>query len=49
MPAILTPNGKAAAVTSCDGLRFVFTTTHPIQENRTHAHYHISHAQRKPL
>ena len=31
-----------------DGFGFVFTTTRPVQENRTDAHYHIFPTQRKP-
>ena len=43
-PALSTHNGKAAAVTSCDGLRFVLTTTRPARKDRTDVLYHIFRA-----
>ncbi len=40
MSTTLTPNEEAAAVTSCDGLNFVFSTTHPLTKEQTNAYYH---------
>lgn len=48
MPASPTHNAEAAATNTRDGFGLIFTTDSPIQENRTDAYYHISHAQRKP-
>ena len=35
MPLLFAQNGKAAAVTSCDGLNFVSSTTHPLTQEQT--------------
>ena len=33
-------NEKAAAVTSCDGLYFVSSTTHPLTKEQMNVYYH---------
>ena len=48
MPLTPPQNAEAAAEKTRDGLRFVFTTTRPIQENRTDVPYHIRPAAFKP-
>ena len=40
-------NGKAATVTSCDGLRFVFTTILPSRKDGNDDLYHDASARRK--
>jgi hypothetical protein len=47
MPALSTHNVKAAAVTSRDGLRFVFTTTLPSRRDSDDDLYHDAPARRK--
>ncbi len=49
MPLLPTPNEKAAAVTSCDGLDFILrTTTLPLRKDSTDDLYHTPRARRKP-
>ena len=48
MPVPIIYNEKPATLDRRDGLEFVFTTTHPAPEDRTHDHYHDNPSQFKP-
>ncbi len=47
MTATPTQNAEAAATGNRDDFGLIFMTTRSVQENRTHAYYHVLPAQRK--